>query len=89
MIDFSGVTFDALWLLPLAVVLPVLALAVLRYAYQQRKQRLERFGTLSVVSRLIPPNTLVAPGFPDPWVRGSGNPIILQMIMALESDPNK
>ena len=36
------VTFDYIWLLPLAVLLPVLALFVVRGAYVQRKRRLER-----------------------------------------------
>ena len=62
--NFTGsVVFDYVWLLPLAVILPALAYLVLRNAYRQRKARLERLGNIEVVSRLIPPNTLVPPGW--------------------------
>jgi len=63
MIDTSGVTFDYPYLLVLAVVLPVLAVWVLRHSYRQRRRRLERLGNMEVVSRLIPPNTLTPPGW--------------------------
>jgi Ca-activated chloride channel family protein len=58
-----GISFDYIWLLPLAVILPVLAVVVLRHAYIQRKARLERLGNMDVISRLIPTNTLVRPGW--------------------------
>ena len=57
------VTFDYPYLLALAVVLPVLAVLVLRRAYKQRRVRLNRLGSMDVVSRIIPPRTLVKPGW--------------------------
>jgi Ca-activated chloride channel family protein len=59
----SDVIFDYPYLLALAVVLPVLAVLVVRHAYRQRRARLDRLGNLDVVSRLIPPNTLTPPGW--------------------------
>ena len=59
----SDVIFDYPYLLALAVVLPVLAVLVVRHAYKQRRARLDRLGNLDVVSRLIPPHTLVPPGW--------------------------
>jgi Ca-activated chloride channel family protein len=55
--------FDYPFLLALAVLLPLLAVWVLRGAHTQRKARLERLGNMDVVSRLIPANTLVPPGW--------------------------
>jgi Ca-activated chloride channel family protein len=63
MTTVAGISFDYIWLLPLAVLLPVLAVVVLRHAFRQRKARLERLGNMEVVSRLIPANTLVRPGW--------------------------
>jgi Ca-activated chloride channel family protein len=60
---FLGVFFDYLWLLPLAVVLPLLAVLLLRYNYRRRAQRLARLGTPAVVSRLVPPNATRPPGW--------------------------
>src|SRR5262245_58002912 len=60
---WGGIAIDYVWLLPLAIVLPLLAFWVLRRAHRSRKARLERFGTMDVVSRLIPANTLVPPGW--------------------------
>jgi Ca-activated chloride channel homolog len=57
----SDIIFDYPYLLALGVVLPLLALLVLRYAYRRRRARLQRFGSMDVVKRLIPPNTLVSP----------------------------
>jgi len=51
----NEVIFDYPYLLALAVVLPALALAVVRHAYRQRRARLERLGNMDVVSRLITP----------------------------------
>ena len=59
----SDITFDHLWLLPLAVLLPLLSILVLRHAYRQRRARLQRLGNIDVVTRLIPPNTLARPGW--------------------------
>ncbi|HEY5061162.1 MAG TPA: VWA domain-containing protein, partial [Gemmatimonadaceae bacterium] len=59
----SDVRFDYPYLLALAILLPALAVAVLRHAYRQRKARLQRLGNMDVVSRLIPPNTLASPGW--------------------------
>ena len=57
----TELVFDYPYLLALGVVLPLLAIWVLRHAYKQRRARLERLGSLDVVSRLIPANTLVSP----------------------------
>jgi len=57
----SDLIFDYPYLLALGVILPLLALAVLGYTYKRRRARLERFGNMDVVRRLIPPNTLVSP----------------------------
>src|SRR5262245_30260032 len=57
----SDIIFDYPYLLPLGVILPLLALVVLRYTYKRRRARLERLGNMDVVTRLIPPNTLVSP----------------------------
>jgi Ca-activated chloride channel family protein len=50
----SLVTFDYIWLLPLALLLPAAIVGLLRRAARQRRQRLERFGELEIVSRLLP-----------------------------------
>ena len=60
-ISVLGLTFDHLWLLPLAVVLPVAAVWLIRRAYRLRRERLERIGNTSVVSRLVPAMVLRAP----------------------------
>src|ERR1043166_613390 len=57
----NGIVFDALWLLPLAVILPALAVFVIVHAHRQRQRRLARFGTLDVVSRLMPVSALTPP----------------------------
>jgi len=57
------IVFDYPYLLALAVLLPLLAIVVLRHAFRQRKARLERLGQMDVVNRLLPPNTLVPPGW--------------------------
>ena len=59
----SDVVFDYPYLLVLAAVLPLLAVLVLRHAYRQRRARLARLGSMEIVARLIPPNTLVSPGW--------------------------
>src|SRR4051812_20845012 len=58
-----GVYFDYPWLLPLAVVLPVLVIVLLRYNYRRRFARLARLGTPDVVARLVPPNAMRPPGW--------------------------
>src|SRR5439155_21181871 len=60
---FSEIVFDTPWLLPLAIVLPILAVAVIRHAYFTRQQRLERLGSLEVVLRLMPGSALGKPGW--------------------------
>jgi Ca-activated chloride channel family protein len=57
------VTFDYPYLLLLGALLPLLAMWVVYHAYRQRKDRLQRLGNIEVVSRLIPPNTLIRPGW--------------------------
>ena len=57
------VSFDHAWLLSLAIVLPVLAVVLIGWSYRRRRKRLARMGQLDVVSRLIPPNALQAPGW--------------------------
>lgn len=52
---------DHLWLLPLAIVLPIAAVLLLQQSYRARLRRLEQLGTTSVVSRLVPPSALRAP----------------------------
>ena len=59
----SDVMFDYPYLLAMAAVLPLLAVWVVRHAYQQRRARLNRLGSMDVVSRLIPPHTLLPPGW--------------------------
>ena len=60
-IDLLGLSFDHLWLLPLAIILPVGAVWLIRRAYRLRRERLERIGNTSVVSRLVPAMVLRAP----------------------------
>src|SRR3954469_17882141 len=59
--DFMGLTFDHLWLLPLAIVLPLAAIWLLRRSYRLRRARLERLGSESIVSRLVPAMVLRSP----------------------------
>ena len=60
-LDFMGVAFDHLWLLPLAIILPLAAAWLLRRSYRLRRERLERLGNASVVNRLVPAIVLRAP----------------------------
>ena len=57
----SGIYFDYPWLLALAVILPVLAVLLLRHNYRRRSARLARLGSLDVVARLVPPAALRPP----------------------------
>ena len=57
------VTFDYPYLLALAAILPLLTIYVLRRAFTQRKARLNRLGSMDVILRIIPPRTLVRPGW--------------------------
>jgi Ca-activated chloride channel homolog len=50
------VSFDYIWLLPLAVLLPVAAVWLLRRADRRRRERLSRLGEPGIVERLLPPN---------------------------------
>ena len=63
MIAPSGVVFDHAWLLPLALILPLLAITVLWRAFRSRRARLERLGNLDVVSRLFPRQSMTTPGW--------------------------
>ena len=56
-----NVSFDHLWLLPLAVILPVAAILLLQRSYRARRERLDRLGTAAIVSRLVPPSVLRPP----------------------------
>jgi Ca-activated chloride channel family protein len=56
-----GVSFDQVWLLPLAILLPLAAVWLLRRSYRLRLERLERLGNQSVVSRLVPAIVLRPP----------------------------
>lgn len=56
-----NISFDHIWLLPLAVVLPVAAILLLQRSYRARRARLLRLGTDTVVSRLVPPSVMRAP----------------------------
>lgn len=53
-----NVTFDYLWLLPLAVVLPVAIVWMLARADRRRRERLERLGDGAIVRRLLPSGAL-------------------------------
>jgi Ca-activated chloride channel homolog len=53
----TAFSFDYLWLLPLAVLLPVATVWLLRRADRRRRERLERLGEAIIVERLLPPNT--------------------------------
>ncbi|HET9426313.1 MAG TPA: VWA domain-containing protein [Gemmatimonadaceae bacterium] len=55
------VSFDHVWLLPLALVLPVAAIYLLRRSYRLRRERLDRLGNAPVVNRLVPVSVLRAP----------------------------
>jgi Ca-activated chloride channel family protein len=59
--EVMGVSFDNVWLLPLAILLPVAAIVMLRRAYRLRRERLDRIGNSSVVSRLVPASVFRAP----------------------------
>ncbi|MFN2563864.1 MAG: VWA domain-containing protein [Gemmatimonadaceae bacterium] len=53
--------FDLPWLLPLAVMLPILAVVCLRQAHRGRIARIARLGQRDVVERLLPPGILDPP----------------------------
>ena len=52
------ITFDYLWLLPLAVLLPAAIVWLLRRAEASRRARFARLGEPAIVSRLLPPNAM-------------------------------
>jgi Ca-activated chloride channel family protein len=52
------ITFDYLWLLPLAVLLPVAIGWLMARADRSRRERLGRLGEIDVVRRLLPPNAM-------------------------------
>lgn len=53
-----SISFDYLWLLPLAFVLPVAIVWLLARADRSRRARLERLGEARIVARLLPPNAM-------------------------------
>ena len=53
-----SVTFDYVWLLPLAVILPAAIVWLLRRADRSRRERLGRLGQPEIVARLLPPNAM-------------------------------
>jgi Ca-activated chloride channel family protein len=53
-----NVTFDYLWLLPLAILLPVGIVWLIARADRKRRARFKRLGELNIVSRLVPPNAM-------------------------------
>ena len=53
-----SLSFDYIWLLSLAIVLPIVAIVLVGHSARARHQRLERLGTASVVARLVPPSVL-------------------------------
>ncbi|MDB4889649.1 MAG: von Willebrand factor type [Gemmatimonadetes bacterium] len=64
MIAIPGMEWIELpWLLPLAIVLPIMFALLLRRARASREQRLLRFGSLDVVRRLIPASALTGSGW--------------------------
>jgi Ca-activated chloride channel homolog len=48
-------SFDYVWLLPLAVILPIAIIWLLRRADRRRWERLRRLGEREIVQRLLPP----------------------------------
>ena len=60
-LDFTWVEMP--WLLLLALVLPVTFMLLLRRARASRAERLQRFGALDVVRRLIPASALAGSGW--------------------------
>jgi Ca-activated chloride channel family protein len=52
------ISFDYVWLLPLALLLPIATIWLLRRGDKQRRARLSRLGEIEVVSRLLPPNAM-------------------------------
>ena len=52
------ISFDYVWLLPLAVILPALIVIFMRRAEQARRIRITRMGEMEIVSRLLPPNAM-------------------------------
>lgn len=53
-----SITFDYLWLLPLAVILPVAIVWLLARADRSRRARLARLGEERIVARLLPANAM-------------------------------
>ena len=56
------ITFDYLWLLPLAVILPIAIVWLLARADRQRRARFARLGEPEIVQRLLPPNAMRSRG---------------------------
>jgi Ca-activated chloride channel family protein len=53
--------FELPWLLPVAIALPVVAVACLRHAHRRRAERIARLGQREVVERLLPVGVLDPP----------------------------
>jgi Ca-activated chloride channel family protein len=53
-----SISFDYVWLLPLAVILPVAIVWLIARADRQRRARLARLGEFEIVRRLLPPNAM-------------------------------
>ena len=51
---------DLPWLLILAVVAPVIIIAVFGWTTRRRRARLARLGTTEIVSRIVPPGAMHA-----------------------------
>ena len=54
------ISFDYVWLLPLAVLLPALVIWMLSRADRARRVRLSRLGDLPIVQRLLPPAAMTS-----------------------------
>ncbi len=62
-LSFLSLWFEMPWLLPLAVVLPIVAVMLVLRTHRGKQARVERMGTASVVMRLIPVGIVRAPGW--------------------------
>lgn len=55
------ITFDYIWLLLLAALLPLGVVWLLRRSYRERQARLARMGEAKIVNRLLPPSAIGSP----------------------------
>lgn len=56
--SMNAVSFDYLWLLPLALILPLAIVWLLRGAEARRRERLRQLGEIEIVRRLLPPRAM-------------------------------